>query len=86
MKLIFVSKPNGVNYIVLLMQHKYTKDWSYVNLTKQHICPCKFRTYDEAIHDLENQVKEGKVISWKIINNFNFSLLFNKIKEMTDNV
>ena len=64
MTIIIVNKPNGDSYICLLMQHKISKEWSFVNLTKQHICPCKFKTYDEAIEDLENHVKDGKIVSW----------------------
>lgn len=81
MEIILVRKTDDIEYIVLLMQHKISREWSYVNLTKQHICPCKFKTYEEAIEDLNKQVKDGKVISYKIINEpikFHFSYKFKK--------
>jgi hypothetical protein len=37
---------------VLLLPRKDGSGWSYVNMTKGHICPCVFPTYAEAIADL----------------------------------
>lgn len=37
---------------VLLLPHKNKKCYSFINLTKGHICPCKFKTEEEAIEDL----------------------------------
>jgi hypothetical protein len=39
---------------VLLLPHKDGSGWSYVNLTKGHICLCVFPTYADAIYDLDN--------------------------------
>lgn len=39
---------------VCLMKHK-TGGWSFINLTKKHICPCIFNSVGEAIEDLINQ-------------------------------
>lgn len=68
MKVILVHRTDGQNYTVLLMQHKISREWSYVNLTKEHICPCKFKTYEDAIEDLNKRIEQGKVISYEIIN------------------
>jgi hypothetical protein len=43
------------NVDVLLVPHKDGSGWSYVNLTKGHICPCVFKTKEEAIADLDKQ-------------------------------
>lgn len=37
---------------VLLLPHKDGKGFSYVNLTKGHICPCIFETEEDAINDM----------------------------------
>lgn len=49
---------------VLLMKHKVKEKWSYVNLTKGHICPCEFNNIEEAISDMDKQIKEGKIIRY----------------------
>ena len=54
-------------YDVIIIPHKLDKKYSFVNLTKGHICPCKFNTIEEAIDDLNNQVTNKKVISYKIM-------------------
>lgn len=51
---------------VMIMPHKGTSQYSYINLTKGHICPCKFNSIEEAISDL-NTYKE--IISYEYINN-----------------
>lgn len=40
---------------VLLLPHKDGGGWSYVNLTKGHICPCRFRSVEEALEDMHKQ-------------------------------
>ena len=39
---------------VLLLPHKDKKYYSFINLTKGHICPCKFKTEEETIEDLRS--------------------------------
>lgn len=51
--------------LVLLMEHKDKSGYSYINLTKGHICPCKFKTVAEAFDDLKNY---SNIVSWRIIN------------------
>lgn len=48
------------------MKYKLEDTWSFVNLTKGHICPCKFNSIEEAILDLEKYVKNGKVLKYYI--------------------
>lgn len=62
---LHIVRPND-EIDVLLMRNKEDSTFSFVNLTKGHICPCKFNTIDEAFIDLENYKKEGKVLSWTV--------------------
>lgn len=39
---------------VLILRHKNSELYSYINLTKGHICPCKFNSIEEALDDLKN--------------------------------
>jgi hypothetical protein len=52
--------------VVTILKHKLENKYSFVNLTKGHICPCKFNSIKEAIEELEQNKKEGKVLSYII--------------------
>lgn len=51
--------------IVLIMKHKTKNTYSYVNLTKGHICPCEFASEEEAIKDMDKLKEIGKLISYR---------------------
>lgn len=61
-----VFKPNGT-VDVLLLKHKGTDEYSFVNLTKGHICPCRFRSMEEAILDLAERKKDGRIFNYLIL-------------------
>lgn len=48
---------------VFLMQHK-DSGWSFVNMSKNHICPCIFNTIGEAMEDL---MKQEDVLSFEVM-------------------
>lgn len=52
---------------VILMPSKDKSYYSFINLTKGHICPCKFRTVEDAEKDLERYKAKGKVLKYKKI-------------------
>lgn len=51
--------------IVAILPHKGTELYSYVNLTKGHICPCKFESVEAAIEDLNNY---DEIEMWEELN------------------
>lgn len=61
-----IYKPSGT-VDVILIKHKGTQEYSFVNLTKGHICPCRFKTFEEAIADIEDRMKNGKILSYQIL-------------------
>ena len=63
---IIVVRPKDI-VTVLLLKHKNTNEYSFVNLTKGHICPCRFKSIDEAIKDLEERKNSGNIINYKFI-------------------
>lgn len=65
MKKIEVVRTDGV-FEVLVLQHKGKPEYSFVNLTKGHICPCVFGSEQEAIADLERYKKNGRIKSYKV--------------------
>lgn len=50
--------------IVSIMKNKSDGSYSFVNLTKGHICTCHFNSVQEALEDLEQERLQGKVISY----------------------
>lgn len=52
---------------VLLLPHKGTNKYSFVNLTKGHICSCVFDSVEEAIKDMEVRKKLGLLDSYEYI-------------------
>ena len=52
---------------VLLLRHKGTDKYSFVNLTKGHICSCVFNSIDDALKDIEDRKQKGLLIDYKII-------------------
>lgn len=63
---IIVVRPKDI-VTVLLLKHKNTNEYSFVNLTKGHICPCRFKSINEAIKDLEERKNSGNIINYKFI-------------------
>lgn len=63
-----INRPKD-SVVVAIMPHKDDKKYSFINLTKNHICPCKFSSVDEAIADMERLKREGKIISYKKTHN-----------------
>lgn len=52
---------------VLLLRHKGTDKYSFVNLTKGHICKCVFDSVDEAMKDIEDRKAKGLLVDYEII-------------------
>lgn len=45
------------NVEVAILPHKDGSGYSYVNLTKGHICPCVFETVADAIRDCRKRLE-----------------------------
>lgn len=59
-----VKKPNGEESVVVIFRNKSDGTYSFVNLTKEYICSCKFKTIDEAIQDMDDRLKKGLIESY----------------------
>ena len=53
--------------IVAVIKHKVDGKFSFVNITKKHICPCKFDSVKDAEEDLERYKRAGKIINYRKI-------------------
>lgn len=52
---------------VLILPNKDGSGYQYINITKGHICPCKFKTEIDALRDMDKKVSEGKVLYYEEI-------------------
>lgn len=57
---IYVNRPKG-DVEVAIMFDRNSEKYCFVNLTKGHVCKCRFNSYEEAIQDLENEISLGNV-------------------------
>ena len=67
MKQYLVERPNG-NVIVTILSNKSDHTYSYVNLTKGHICPCRFASEEEALRDMDQKIKSGEILRYILLN------------------
>lgn len=50
--------------MVVIFKNKSDGTYSFVNLTKEHICSCKFKTIEEAIQDMNDRLRKGLIESY----------------------
>lgn len=50
--------------IVYIMRNKSDDTYSFVNITKGHICSCRFKTQEDAIQDMVRLKKEGTILDF----------------------
>lgn len=62
-----VTRPDD-SVLVYLMKNKSDDTYSYVNITKGHICPCKFSSIADAVRDMERLKDKGKIIRYEHTN------------------
>lgn len=59
-----VTRPNDT-VEVLIVKNKNDNTYSFVNITKGHICPCRFKSIRDAIADMDKLIQEGEVIRYE---------------------
>ncbi len=65
-EILVIRKDTNVR--VSIFKNKIDGTYSFINLTKLHVCTCKFNTVADALIDLEQQVwNDSKVVSWSFI-------------------
>lgn len=75
MKWIKIYKEKEI-VIITLIKFKEDNLWSFVNLTKGHICKCKFSNIEEALEDLNIRLKNS------LIKNYEFFELSDSIQNL----
>lgn len=60
MKIYKITRITDIVYVTIL-KNKIDNTYSFVNLSKEHICPCRFESEDDALKDLHRQLEEQKI-------------------------
>lgn len=50
--------------IVSIMLNKLDHTYSFVNLTKGHICTCRFASIEDAIKDMAEKKDSGEIVDY----------------------
>lgn len=58
-----VQRKNG-NVIVSIMRNKSDNTYSFVNLTKGHICSCRFDSVENAVKDMDEKILDGEIVAY----------------------
>ena len=64
---IWLVKRQHDKVIVTIMKNKSDGTYSFINLTKEHICPCRFSSVEEELLDMDKKIKEGTVLKYEKI-------------------
>jgi len=68
---------------VLLLPFKGTNQYSFVNLTRGHICPCVFDSFEDALRDMENRKSRGLLDGYEVVEeDDNAPLTLDELREM----
>lgn len=58
---IYLVQRKSGNVIVSIMRNKSDNTYSFVNLTKNHICPCRFDSVEDAVKDMDQKILNGEI-------------------------
>lgn len=58
---IYLVQRKSGNVMVSIMRNKSDNTYSFVNLTKGHICPCIFNSIEDAVKDMDEKILNGEI-------------------------
>lgn len=61
---IYLVQRKRENVIVSIMRNKSDNTYSFVNLTKNHICPCRFNSIEDAVKDMDEKILNGEIVGY----------------------
>lgn len=82
---IIVTKNDSTECVCTIMKHKSTKKYSFVNITKGHICSCEFNTQEEALKDLHNKYLNKEIATYIIYEDIPMAeIVQHRVEEVVD--
>lgn len=61
---IYLVQRKSGNVMVSIMRNKSDNTYSFVNLTKNHICPCRFNSIEDAVKDMDEKILNGEIVGY----------------------
>lgn len=61
---LFLVVRNKGNVIVSIMFNRANECYQFVNLTKGHVCYCRFETVLDAVNDMQLKKDSGEIIDF----------------------
>lgn len=61
---IYLVQRKSGNVIVSIMRNKSDNTYSFVNMTKGHICPCRFKSIEDAVKDMDEKILNGEIVGY----------------------
>lgn len=61
---IYLVQRKSGNVMVSIMRNKSDNTYSFVNLTKNHICPCRFNSIEDAVKDMDEKISNGEIVGY----------------------
>ena len=61
---VYLVQRKNRNVIVSIMRNKSDNTYSFVNLTKNHICPCRFNSIEDAVKDMDEKISNGEIAGY----------------------
>lgn len=61
---IYLVQRKKGNVIVSITKNKSDDTYSFVNLTKGHICSCRFDSVEDAIKDMDEKILNGEIVAY----------------------
>ena len=61
---IYLVQRKSGNVMVSIMRNKSDNTYSFVNLTKGHICSCRFNSIEDAVKDMDEKILNGEVTGY----------------------
>lgn len=58
---IYLVQRKRGNVIVSIMKNKSDNTYSFVNLTKNHICQCRFDSIEDAVKDMNEKILNSEI-------------------------
>ena len=62
-----VTRKDGSTVLTTILFDEGVRGYRFVNITRNHICPCIFKTEKDALDDLDQKVIDGSVLHYELI-------------------
>lgn len=82
---IIVTKNDGTECICTILHHKSSGKYSFINITKGHICSCEFNTQEEALKDLYSKYNNKEIAQYILYDGIPIAeIVQHRVEEVVD--